>query len=171
MKPVIWLMKASRSSILMVQSENYFQLAAPIHTATHLATMQDLRCPQWLKEFDYSLSQPSTQTKHKIKITETMENAETIIFLGFGYHRQNIDLLHFPKTNGSLRRVTGTAYGLSQQSQEITKDRLCRAFGIDSDIIHLQDQTCEQLMDSERQALIDSQTSAPKIGKSNDQST
>lgn len=92
------------------------------------------------------------------EIKATMQAAKRVIFLGFGYHRQNIELLRFPESNVSLHRVTGTAYGLSQQSQKITKERLCKAFGIGIDIIHLQDQKCEELMDSERQALINSQT-------------
>ncbi len=104
-------------------------------------------------------TEPADQpNEERQTITATMQDAETVIFLGFGYHRQNIELLQVPKPNSPLRHVTGTAYGLSQKSQEITKVRLRNAFGINRDLIHLHHQTCEQLMDSERQTLIDTET-------------
>ena len=45
-------------------------------------------------------------------ISQQVQEAETIVFLGFGYHALNMDLLSIEKT-GSVRRVFGTAKGIS----------------------------------------------------------
>jgi len=45
-------------------------------------------------------------------IRQQVQDAETIVFLGFGYHSLNMELLSLEKTS-SIRRVFGTAKGIS----------------------------------------------------------
>lgn len=48
-------------------------------------------------------------------ILEMMSEAETVVFLGFAYHQQNLDLITPPRSFAS--RVFGTALGISNSDQ------------------------------------------------------
>jgi hypothetical protein len=60
-------------------------------------------------------------------IARYLAEAETLVFLGFGYHRQNLDLLT-PKSpvpqKRSTLKVFGTAFGLSDSDREIISGEL-----------------------------------------------
>lgn len=45
-------------------------------------------------------------------IRNSVEDAETIVFLGFGFHQQNLSLIA-PKQPTAVRRIFGTAFGMS----------------------------------------------------------
>jgi hypothetical protein len=49
---------------------------------------------------------------------QALSEAEHVVFLGFGYHRQNMTLLS-QGVKGSARRVFGTAKGLSEADRDV----------------------------------------------------
>lgn len=62
-------------------------------------------------------------------IREAIRSAECIVFLGFAYHRQNMNLLfdrhHLPK---KTKPVFGTAYGMSDADSGVVADELGNLF-------------------------------------------
>ncbi len=54
-------------------------------------------------------------------IKSLVREAETIVFLGFGFHRMNMELLD-PQTSTKVKRVFGTARGISNMDCEVVKD-------------------------------------------------
>lgn len=61
-----------------------------------------------------------------IAIRRSMEQAERIVFLGFAYHRLNVELLLGPTApeRTKTRRVIGTAYGMSDDDARLVRDDL-----------------------------------------------
>lgn len=60
-----------------------------------------------------------------------MEEAETIVFLGFAYHQQNLKLLDtatFPKVDNN-KRIFGTAYGLSNSNCDVVRRDVASLLG------------------------------------------
>ena len=59
-------------------------------------------------------------------IADAMHQAETIVFLGFGYHRQNFEVLHHPSISVGRRaaRVLGTTRGLSQSDTSVVRSMI-----------------------------------------------
>jgi hypothetical protein len=53
-------------------------------------------------------------------ISEKVEQAQTIVFLGFAYHDQNMLLLQPPKQLPASKNIFGTAYGMSDSDVKIT---------------------------------------------------
>lgn len=82
---------------------NYFQLASRIKTYTEQIEEGGI-----------------VDTMH-----EMMQNAECIVFLGFAYGEQNMDLLKPTKTI-ERKPVFGTAYGLSKSDREAVSRRILR---------------------------------------------
>ncbi len=97
-------------------------------------------------------------------IGDELKSAENVVFLGYGFHKQNIDILCL-KTNNTPKRIIGTAKGLSNTARDVTKMNLERAFKRDHDdeiysvnkaivTVDLFDLDCTQLLDEERLSLI-----------------
>lgn len=60
-----------------------------------------------------------------IAIRRAMDEAQRIIFLGFAYHRLNVDLLGVATlSRNSTRRVFGTAWGMSKSDTESVQSSL-----------------------------------------------
>lgn len=99
-----------------------------------------------------------TEVGQRIKIL--MRNAETIAFVGFGYLRQNLDLIS-PEGPSLVKRILGTTYGISRDDKNAISDKLLDIFGKVGAINRLQDiqkkhrqygeyleaVTCRQFMD------------------------
>lgn len=56
------------------------------------------------------------------QIRQTMEEAERIVFLGFGYHRQNLDIIMPNK--GRASSILGTAHNISEEDCEVLQEWL-----------------------------------------------
>ncbi|MFT3672039.1 hypothetical protein [Aestuariivirga sp.] len=81
-------------------------------------------------------------------IQHALSVADRIVFLGFGFHRQNIELIKAPIQNHAI--VLGTVQGISRNDQEVIKAELCEAFQIDEESgqhrIRLAAETCNDFM-------------------------
>lgn len=59
------------------------------------------------------------------RIAAAVNQAQNIVFLGFGFHPQNLDLI-LPTGNGNVDRVFATVFGESKPSVEVIRDRLTK---------------------------------------------
>lgn len=91
------------------------------------------------------------------KLAEMIRAARTIVFLGFGYHKQNLDLLGkggFPQAP----RIMGTAVGLADTAKSIVQSRLGQVFatthGFQPNAM-LEDKNCRQFLEEYSLALMD----------------
>lgn len=82
---------------------NYFRLASQIKTYTEQIEVGDI----------------------VDKMQAMMQSAECIVFLGFAYAEQNMDLLK-PEKVIERKPVFGTAYGLSKSDREVVSRRILR---------------------------------------------
>lgn len=69
----------------------------------------------------YSEQTDEKDTLNSIK--EEVRNANTLVFLGMAYHRQNLDLL-MPEGKTKVRKIYGTSMGISDSNKEIYKMEL-----------------------------------------------
>ena len=53
-------------------------------------------------------------------LAEKVHQADTLVFLGFAYHEQNMLLLQPPKRLPASKRIFGTAYGMSGADVDVT---------------------------------------------------
>lgn len=97
----------------------------------------------------------------KSTISRLTTEAETMIFMGFGFIAQNMQLLA-PAGDSVVKQIIATAYQLSQQDQAALGDKLGKTFGTPVRGTRLQDlgvrkpayelvlepQTCRRLMDN-----------------------
>lgn len=70
----------------------------------------------------------SEQITDEVSLNEMKDEvaaASTIVFLGFGFHEMNMNLLSVPA--GEVKRVFGTAKGLSSSDVAVVQKRLVRA--------------------------------------------
>ena len=62
---------------------------------------------------------------------ERMGRARKFVFLGFGFHKQNLDLLQLPaRFERSTARCYATTVDVPEPRWEILRGRICQAFGI-----------------------------------------
>jgi hypothetical protein len=82
-------------------------------------------------------------------IRESLSMAERIAFLGFAFHRLNLELLfptELPSTEARGRSVYATAVGISKADADVISRDLSRLGAIDDDGVHIRiDLTCVQL--------------------------
>lgn len=58
------------------------------------------------------------ESEHQLKIRDCINRSEKIVFLGFGYHSQNLELLGInPRKN---LRIYGTSYGMRRAERDTT---------------------------------------------------
>lgn len=91
---------------------------------------------------------------HKVAdIRASLAKAEQLIFLGFGFHKLNMNLLKRPLGANVGHTCYATGYKLPNPGLPIIQDRIHSIFGIDLDTsrsinsISLQNITCRQLLD------------------------
>jgi hypothetical protein len=65
-----------------------------------------------------------TDPQIKKNIQKEIEQADSIVFLGFAYHDQNMLLLQPPKQLPSSKQLFGTAFGMSDSDVEITSRQI-----------------------------------------------
>jgi hypothetical protein len=84
------------------------------------------------------------------RVHDMMFWAEQIVFLGFGYHEPNLQILA-PKSKMNLKPVLGTAVGMSASSIDKVRDQLANMFsGALSgtrEAIQIDDMSCAELFD------------------------
>lgn len=102
-----------------------------------------------------------TEQNTLLAISRQIQKAETMVFLGFGYHKQNVDLLD-PKTLTKVRQIFGTAVGVASAAREDVVSRLEIAFRrkhSNGDILHsmvkLENMDCLKLLEEYSLALQD----------------
>ena len=88
------------------------------------------------------------------KIRDHMKTTDTLVFLGFAYHRQNLELLKLPKSRPErMIRCYGTTFGISDADLEEIKSELldlCGAWLVRNEEKNL---TCRDFWDTYRKAL------------------
>ena len=76
----------------------------------------------------------------------TIANADRLVFLGFAFHRQNVELLSQPMRDHT--EIVATAYNISQSDKSVIDDELAKAFehkfAMQDTRIRLADMTCAQ---------------------------
>lgn len=76
-----------------------------------------------------------------LKISNAISNAETVLFLGFGFHKQNVELLSGPILE--KKEVFATACGVSNSQRRAFEARI-RSSISPSAIIRMDDATCDK---------------------------
>jgi hypothetical protein len=62
------------------------------------------------------------------KIREEVSRAETIVFLGFAYHEQNMSLIKPSKSISVRKDIFGTGYGMSASDANVTTNEILHWF-------------------------------------------
>lgn len=104
-----------------------------------------------IKTFAERIEEVSTLTL----IRGLVEQAETIIFLGFAFHETNMDLLK-PATPSAAKRVFWTTRGISLSDQEVVREDILSMLQKKSQHVNLAsrpDLTCSQLFSEYWRAL------------------
>lgn len=98
----------------------------------------------------------STQSDYRPRAEGILEQANTIVSLGFGYHSQNLELLRITGRHGR-KRFLGTSMGLSEAATRITEQNLVRvlAEGGDGLSVELYPCSCFELLNQHRLSLVD----------------
>jgi hypothetical protein len=88
-------------------------------------------------------------------IRDEVSSAERIVFLGFGYHAQNIKLLT-PRQNTSPKHIIGTARGLANSAKLSVQERLRSDFAsaLVANSVELFDMDCGELLEEHRLSFI-----------------
>ena len=93
-----------------------------------------------------------------VQISEVCAKADRIVFLGFGFHQPNIELLA-PKKSSKTKQIFGTSLGLEPAAQQAVKGKLAATFRNSKThteaITELKATTCRGLLDEYRLALVD----------------
>ena len=82
-------------------------------------------------------------------IRKSIEKANTILFLGFGYHQLNLDLLYsngIKHTNSGLTKYFGTTLGESDSNQSSIHSQLSKLAHISLDQIWLKDMSAFEII-------------------------
>lgn len=83
------------------------------------------------------------------KIASMMRKASRIVFLGFGYYEQNLELI---KSDASKQNIIGTSFGLSESDRGVVDGQLAKYFNLSqrrsagySNNVDLPELTCADL--------------------------
>ncbi|MFC4307615.1 hypothetical protein ACFPN2_00840 [Steroidobacter flavus] len=82
------------------------------------------------------------------EIRAQFSDATTVLFLGFHYHPQNLELLQPPDTaahHGLDVHYYGTGYGLSDADRDSVVDDLAKLTGIEPEAVHIAKLKCAQV--------------------------
>jgi hypothetical protein len=123
----------------------------PLHFGGEIAVNELLLLAHGIKTFTESAAPAVIQP-----VREALGAAERIVFLGFAYHRQNLELL-WPTTVsvvGGGRRYYGTAHGISDSDVDLLLDEITARTGIERiDHGKLPQLKCAQLFHEYKQSL------------------
>ncbi len=91
-------------------------------------------------------------------IRSFVSNAETVVFLGFGYHEQNLNLIS-PVSGTSIQRVFGTARSISDSDLRVVRQQVSNSLKVqnDTDTIKLNNKlNCAPFIDEYWRSISDS---------------
>ncbi|WP_242101421.1 hypothetical protein [Lysobacter sp. M2-1] len=89
------------------------------------------------------------------QIKNLIQTSERVMFLGFAYHKLNLQLLGSPyKLSGQIRHIYGTAAGISSHNCDLIKSELVKTASVQRDHIHLRnDLFCSGLIEEYSRSL------------------
>lgn len=88
-----------------------------------------------------------------VVLAKALVEANMIIFLGFGYHATNLDLLT-TKPEGSMASVLGTAVGIHSENVDVIAERISGNLGILKSRVSLLDMKASMLLRELRQRIL-----------------
>lgn len=91
-----------------------------------------------------------------VAIRQRINQATTIVFLGFAFHHLNLELLktpNVPKSRSATVKYFGTAKGISESDCALIRMDLGKLRKCDSDSIQIRDLECHQLFHEFRRSL------------------
>lgn len=80
------------------------------------------------------------------EIRAAIQTAHRIVFLGFAYHRPNLEILT-PPNSSDARSIFGTVKGISSQDRSVVQRQLGTALDVEPSNVNLLDLTCTELFD------------------------
>ncbi|MBK8198053.1 MAG: SIR2 family protein [Acidobacteria bacterium] len=82
------------------------------------------------------------------QITEAMDKASTLVFLGFGFNSQNMRILQRSTPAAAIKSVYATALGASKFEIEAIKENIYTQLNVKKEYgrIHLEDMPCAELL-------------------------
>lgn len=86
-------------------------------------------------------------------IRQSLDLAQQVIFLGFGFIDLNMKLLASPGKRYTPQRIIGTACGVSQFNLDVIRGSLYEMFDTSDKDVHLPDQKCRELVVNYSRAL------------------
>jgi len=104
-----------------------------------------------------------TEALHDIKaMGKALRNARMVIFLGFGYHSSNLDILLNDLTpkerespiRNSVAEVLGTFIGVHEANEKVIRDRISKNLWIVSENIHLLSLKATPLLEELRRRIL-----------------
>lgn len=87
-------------------------------------------------------------TSEILAIREALQEARTVMFLGFAFHRMNMRLLNSGRPVGQeakLRRCFGTAKGFSESDRAVVSGDVAELLSIEESAVRIGDFTCSGL--------------------------
>jgi hypothetical protein len=118
--------------------------------AEHISYGEDLTNSKKLLELACKIKTFTERFDEEVVLTtikKFIQEANTIIFLGFAYHTQNMELIN-PKTICFSEKVYATAKGISNSGQRVCSDNIRRILKKeDEDIVQLGGFTCSDIFD------------------------
>lgn len=88
------------------------------------------------------------------RMKQAVESAETIVFLGFAFHPQNLELIA-PNQAARAKRVFASAYGMSKSDIDTTREEIAGWLQRPDERIHVEiaSLTCSQLFGEYRRSI------------------
>jgi hypothetical protein len=89
------------------------------------------------------------------EIGNALQNARLVVFLGFGFHQQNMGLLQAAGSHETWRRVIGTVHGIDSENWEFMKITIAQATRCQgTGLVQLLDRPANLLLSSMRPSLM-----------------
>lgn len=98
---------------------------------------------------------PTVQMEDMATLTAmrtALQHAERVVFLGFAYHRPNLQLLA-PQSPMNGRSVYGTVKNISKPDQQVVRGEVANMLGLSTEYVSLLDKTCSELFDENWRSL------------------
>jgi len=91
------------------------------------------------------------------KIVEAVENSQNIIFMGFGFHQQNLDLMKSKRLENVDRHIYASSVGISSARWDSIRNRLASALSTQTNhmFTHNGNKSCEDLLAEFADNLVD----------------